>query len=384
MIGALNVLRDQDRRQNLAMLIAATAAIWAVHGLEAITAAVIAAPLALFLRTPAVPWRVWLERAVAAVLAVAAGALLVTGLTLLPRVPTPAPLAATGAEVSEASTLGGGVSAADFLRSFFDFVFPNRIWLLAYAVGVVVAWRLKPLRGVLAAHLLLLLALADVTVTDVLRKGWQKVFPWSEPDRLAAAQYWVLPAMMGAGLAVVGIVAGPVLAARFPGVARRFTRGTALAGAIVVIAAVAIGRDHDAANYGNAVRTVGMVSQQDLGVMRSMAAQLPAGTPVMADGIDDAGQWVQALTPDVLFLSKDWVVNHPHDTRAAAIAAACDDPEAARQALQGAGAVFVGNRERAGAQHHWTADCVARIPGVRLLARAGEGAQASAAFAVGG
>ncbi|HEV7679109.1 MAG TPA: DUF6541 family protein [Candidatus Dormibacteraeota bacterium] len=383
-LAAIAVLRDQDRRQNLAMLVAAAAAIWVVHGLEAITAAAVAVPVALFLRSPMVPWRAWLERATTAVLAVAAGALLVTVLTRVPAVAAPVAPSGSGPAVLEATTLGGGVSAADFLRSFFDFVFPSRLWLVFYVVGVVVVWRLRPLRGLLAAHLLLLLALADVTVTGVLRKGWQKVFPWSEPDRLAAAQYWVLPAMMAAGLALLGIVAVPVLAARMPGLARRVTRGTALAGVVVVVLAVAIGRDHDASSYATAVRTVGMVSQQDLVVMRSMAAQLPAGTPVMTDGIDDAGQWVPALTPDVLLFSKDWVVNHPQDTRVAAIAAACVDPQAARQALEGAGALFVGNRERAGAKHHWTADCVARIPGVRLLARAGDGAQASAAFAVGG
>jgi hypothetical protein len=186
---------------------------------------------------------------------------------------------------------------------------------------------------------------------------------------------------MAAGLVwLAGVLAsslGPRLRAMRPGLS------ASVAGVAGMGIALGLGHQHDADFYRLATSSVGMVSASDLAVMRQSAAQLPHGTSVMADGIDDAGQWVTALTPDVLFLSKDFVIAHPHDPRLAAIANACQDPEAARQALDGGvGAVFIGSRRRAGAEHPWSVDCVARIPGLRLIAEAGSGTDRSAAFVV--
>jgi hypothetical protein len=167
--------------------------------------------------------------------------------------------------------------------------------------------------------------------------------------------------------------------------AARLARYGAAAALVVAGIAVALGRDHDAHTYADATRVVGMVTPADLRVMRQMATALPPGTPVFANGIDDAGQWSTALTPDPIYLTKDWLIAHPHDTRVAAVADACTDPQSARRALEGAGAVFVGARERAAAKHHWDAGCIDGIPGVRLIAEERDGAgHVSAAFEVTG
>ena len=376
-IAALRLLRGTDMRAAAALLGAATASVWVTHGTEALTAAVIVAPLALFaLRAAAGRERaVWVRGAVTAVGACAAGALLVHLLTRLPALPAAAAVSGGGATVPEAGTVGGGVSVADFPRDFVDFVFPQRIWLVPYALGLVAAWRNPRLRGLLAAHLVLMLCLLDVVTHRTLLSFWEKVFPWSEPDRLASLQYWVLPPMMAAGVVLAAQALAPQL--------RRVPARYAALGAVVLAGLfVGLGRDHDAHTYGDATRSVGMVTAADLRVMRRMAATLPPDTPVLTNGIDDAGQWTTALTPDPMLLSKDWLIAHPHETRVAALAEACTDPQSAAAALEGAGAVFVGARERAGAKHHWDAACIARIPGLRLIASERDGERTSAAFEV--
>ena len=385
-IAALRVVRALDGRQNAAMVVAIVASIWAVHGTEVITAAVIAVPMALLLLTRGTGLgarlepRAWLRGVAVALLAVAAGALLVTVTTRLPQVPGPVPAAGTGPEVPEPSTVGGGSSLANFPREFFDFVLPVRAWLAIYVVGLIAAWKRTALRGLIAAHLVLAAILADVVTHRVLLKLYEKVFPWSEPDRLASDQYWVLPVILAAGLVFAANLLAPALRTRLRTAPSAATAPRVAVATIAVAAAVvvAVGRDHDAHFYADARADVGVVSGSDLTVMHAMAAQLPPGTAVMADGIDDAGQWAIALTPDPVFMSKDYVISHPQDTRLVAIANACVDPAAARQALSGAGAVFVGARERGVTRHHWQVSCIAKIPGVRLIAQSG----ASAAFAV--
>jgi hypothetical protein len=373
-IAVLRLLRDDDRAGNAALLTAATASIWVIHGTEAVTAAVVAGALAVFALFQ-VPRARWLRGALTAVAACAVGALLVHLLTRLPALAAPVADPSAGAVVPEATTVGGGVSVADFPRDFVDFVFPQRIWLVPYALGLVAAVRVRALRGLLLAHLILALCLLDVTTHRVLIAVWERVFPWSEPDRLASVQYWALPVAMAAGV----VLAGQFLAQRV-----RERRLIAAAGVAVAAVAVGVGRDHDAHTYADATRSVGVVTAADLRVMQRMASELPPGTPVLANGIDDAGQWTTALTPDPLLLSKDYVIAHPQEPRIAALAGACGDPETARAALAGAGAVFVGARERAGAKHHWDAACIARVPGLRLLAEERDGELVSAAFEVSG
>ncbi len=378
-IAALRALRGGDRRTAAALLAAGTASIWVIHGTEALTAAVVAAPLGLLLLArPGTDRRDWLRGAVTAVAACAAGALLVHLLTRLPALPAGVTPAGGGATAPEATTVGGGVALGDFPRAFVDFVFPQPIWLVPYGLGLVAAARRAELRGLLVAHAVLVLCLLDVSTHRVLLTLWEKVFPWSEPDRLASLQYWVLPVMMAAGV----VAAASALRSRLPD-PRAALRFAAPAAAVVAALAVALGSSHDAATYGTATTSVGMVTGADLSVMAAMSRQLPSGTPVLTDGIDDAGQWLTALTPDPLYLSKDWVIAHPHEARIAAVAQACTDPQAAAAALTGVGAVFVGAAERAGAEHRWSADCVARIPGLRLIAEARQGDRVAAAFAVG-
>jgi hypothetical protein len=371
-IAALRVLRADDRAGNATLLTAATASVWVIHGTEALTAAVVAVPLALFALRE-MPRARWLRGAVTAVVACAAGALLVHLLTRVPAVASPITDAVGGAAVPEATTVGGGVSVADFPRDFIDFVFPQRLWLVPYALGLIAAVRTRGLRGLFVAHLLFVLFLLDVTTHRLLIGVWERVFPWSEPDRLASVQYWVLPVMMAAGL----VLAWQWLRDRVPD-----RRVALVAAAVVAGLAVGIGRDHDAHTYANATSSVGMVSAADLRVMEQMAGQLPASTAVLTDGYDDAGQWIAALTPDAQFLTKDYLISHPQDARVAAVAGACTDPQSAAKALRGSGAVFVGARVRATAKYHWDAACIARLPGVRLLAEEHDGGRISAAFAV--
>jgi hypothetical protein len=99
-----------------------------------------------------------------------------------------------------------------------------------------------------------------------------------------------------------------------------------------------------------------------------MAAILPRGAVVLNDGVTDDGEWITALTDDVEAEPKPYAAIYPSDWRVTAMAAACTDPGQAEEALAGVQAVFVGTDQMPGAVNVWKANCIAALPGLRLVA----------------
>jgi hypothetical protein len=128
----------------------------------------------------------------------------------------------------------------------------------------------------------------------------------------------------------------------------------------------------------------------DVAALSAMNRALPAGTLVLANTGADAGQWIDVLTGDVewapLVLTRNYVVTgtlRPAvDPKVAALGRACSDPRAARAALDGVGAVFVGSAPERTAPVHWDASCIAALPGVRELTHVSSGGRTAWVFAV--
>jgi hypothetical protein len=110
------------------------------------------------------------------------------------------------------------------------------------------------------------------------------------------------------------------------------------------------------------------VAPRDVAVMEALGAALKPGSLVLNNGTADDGEWITALTLDVEAEPKAYVDSYPDDWRIVAMAGACTDTAAAARALSGMQAVFVGSDQLAGNEHPWTASCIARIPGLRLVA----------------
>ena len=154
--------------------------------------------------------------------------------------------------------------------------------------------------------------------------------------------------------------------------------------AVVVLAliSVAVGARTDLQQYQRSIVTRGLVTPADETVLSRMSASLPPGALVLTDGNDDAGMWVAGLT-DLTPLVPNGFEGGPLGTpMVIALANACEDPAAAMAALRSADAVFVGAHRLPAAQHPWKVDCIARLPGLRLIASAPWQGTEAAAFSV--
>ncbi|MGH9061994.1 MAG: DUF6541 family protein, partial [Acidimicrobiales bacterium] len=176
LVAALRVLRGRQPLDNALLLLAATASIWVVHGLEVLTAMVIGGALLVAAAVVALRRSGWIVvgRAVAAGLAVAGGAALVTVLTRLPHVPP--------ATVAEASTFTQPVASSLHLHTLLqlvaqtDFVSPVAVAL--YCFGVVALVVQRRMLWLLVATAVVLLAMADSLYWRHLGYAWRNVlFP---------------------------------------------------------------------------------------------------------------------------------------------------------------------------------------------------------------
>jgi hypothetical protein len=113
-----------------------------------------------------------------------------------------------------------------------------------------------------------------------------------------------------------------------------------------------------------------------------MSAILPPGALVLTDSNYDAGKWVAALTDLTPLTPNQFEGGSLGYPLVLAIANACTDPATAEQALTQADAVFVGGHHLLNAPFQWNQQCIARLPGVRLIATAQWEGTTSAAFAV--
>ena len=310
----------------------------------------------------------------------------VSVVTRLPALGSASPAASAGTTVTEVSRFGGDIgiaSVGDTLNAFAHYAVPSPLLLAALLLGVVAALVERRLRWAVAAHLLLLACFVDVLSTGHLRRLWIALFPWSVEDRLPQVQYWVVPLLAALGVAWLASRLAPAVRrlGRRPRPRRLTHGGAALLGAAVLVACL-LDAPHDAAVYAHSVRWWGVVSAADLSVIQRLDARLPAGTVVLTDGSDDAGQWLGVLGRDIPYYSSQYVKDHPQDPRLDALQHACADPAAAGAALRGVRAVFVGSRRITRALHPWSVRCITAVPGLERVAAAGAGDETAAAFVV--
>ena len=342
---------DEDKR-SLVLLGGIAACIWLIHGSEAFTAAVIAVPavaIPALLKTP----RTSALRLTLAGGLVGAGAIalaLVTAHEVAPPLPGAVP------------TLGSRADFTDVVISFYRVTLADPVLGLAFAVGVITVVVTGQLRGILAAHMIIVAILIDRDVTHVLGTLWLRTSVWSESDRLITLQYFVVPP-----IAAVGLVTGwerTRTAEQVPASARR---ALTVVGAALVGVILAMGMESDASRYTAFIADHGVVTTADVTVLSRMDVHLPPGTFVLTNDSADAGKWIDTLTQDHVLLTKAWTDSYPNDTRIVGLENACTDAAGALRALRGISAIYVGAREDSAAQHRWSLACVAAVPGVHIV-----------------
>ncbi len=205
-VVALRAMRGVFTRDNLLLLMAVTASIWVIHGLEVFTALVIACGLlaATAVRTFRASPRLALLRVAGVLLAVLAGAALVTVLTRVPVVPPPNPGEPSSVVLPTTSSpihlqqIGAAIAQTNLI---------SPVTVTLYVIGVVAMVIRRRMLWVLVAQILLALLMADAFYLHKLEKLWRLMYPWAEPDRIVGVQYWLIPLVLGTGfLALVSVM----------------------------------------------------------------------------------------------------------------------------------------------------------------------------------
>jgi hypothetical protein len=385
---ARRALFGDERLRNLLIVAACVAAMWVTHGLEFFTALVVGVPFALA-SLKGQPLRRLATGAAGIAVAALAGAALITVLTPHIAIPTAVPPEGVSAGSQSVQMLARMGSRSQMLSALADFVRSELVVpaLLLWILGVAAALLVRGMRWALAAHVLLLLMLADVGYGGILIRVWTAVFPWSGPDRVVSIQWFVVPLLMGWGIFNAPLVFRPILARARSLRAVQLTMGAvALVAVMVPVAATWSTLTGMQSSVGDSTHT----RDADVAALSAMNRALPAGTLVLANTGADAGQWIDVLTGDVewapLVLTRNYVVTgtlRPAvDPKVAALGRACSDPRAARAALDGVGAVFVGSAPERTAPVHWDASCIAALPGVRELTHVSSGGRTAWVFAV--
>lgn len=210
---------------------------------------------------------------------------------------------------------------------------------------------------------------------------WSELYPWALLDRVIGMGYWVVPILLAVG--AMWLLRKSAILRKSPGGPARRLPGLAL---LAVTVGVIVAGEFLSLTFECGVVITqaihGKVTSADLTVLSEMKDMLPSGSIVLTDGEDDGVIWVGALTPQVAFMTKGWINDHPDDSHFVAVQNACSDPAAASRALLDVDAVFLRSKHIITANHPWKLDCVSRIPGLRLLAQATRGGKTAAVFAV--
>jgi hypothetical protein len=347
---------------------AAVLAMWTIHGLEIPTAVVIGG--LLWLSILASRRRAALRGAAIALVSV----LVAVGVGyLLTRAPaisaSNAPGPGLDTTVVNLSAQRGAVPG-DVLSTFVGLTLsPFSAALLCIGAGVVLL-RHHAL-WLLGAIALPLLCALDVDGQQWLHPLWVRVYPWTDLERLAGMEFFVVPVVAAIGVVWLAGRAAGVLRRREHPEAPRWLRPAVISAALMaVLAGLALGvGSQRVSQMLSAEMSVSVqVSSQDVAVIDRLAAQLSPGSVVLNDGVADAGDWITALTPDLDAAPKPYTDVYPNAGVIVALSRACSDPAGAERALAGAQAVFVGPQTPgAGDPHPWSARCIASLPDLRLV-----------------
>jgi hypothetical protein len=378
-LAVARTMRGTDVGASAALAGILILSMWTIHGLEILTAAVIGIPLWLMLlfelRGSAI------RGIVAAAVATLAGATAGDLLTRSPIVP-PQVLVGSGplTDIAALFSPHSGVSIASVVNAF-------ETWDLSVVVGsLLVAGVIAAIvrhrgRWLLVALVIPVLAAYDVVGPEWLHSFWIRIYPWNMTDRLAGIEFFILPALGGAGAVALLDLLAHLLARRSAGAMRTVSQPVAvgLVGA-VALSGLVLGVSRAAHYLSVELPTYPHASNEDVAVIHTLASHLRPGSVVLNNGVVDAGQWFDALTSDVDAVPESYVQEYPDNWKVVALANACSKPARAEAALDGVQAIFVGSRPDRAYGQPWSATCVASIPGVHLVAGGTSGA---AGFLVG-
>jgi len=367
------VVRSVKGRRCAAFIGLAVAAIFITHGLEAITAVVVGSGMVLGVVIGV--GRPSVRRLLAPAAAAAGAAIAVILLLHLATASAPSGDTTGGSEAVRVVSAQSGVDVRWVFDHYLSTELGGILVGLLVLAGAAVAIARRRLRWAVFAAAFFFLALVDVMVTHRFGRIWERVYPWAVEDRLRDMEYWAVPLLVA--LAIEEICRAAAKAGRVRVSALAVAVATA---AVAVIAAKGVMRD--AQTYADIVPAYSKATAADVTVMDGMAAALRPGSLVLTDGEDDAGIWINALTPDLRYLPKTWMQGHPDDPRVVALQDACQSPQQAAAALSGVDAVFVGSRHSADATHPWTLDCIRRIGALRPVLTASASGHVAELFAV--
>ncbi len=198
-VAGMRVVRGVSTRDNALLLMTITASIWVIHGLEVVTAALVGCGLivAAAVRAVRASPRDGLIR-----IGVAAGAALIGAvlLTLLTRVPHEPPPTATQPSSVVLPTTSSPVMLHALLVGVAQTNLASPVVIALYIIGVIALLVRRRLLWVLFAQIVIVVLMVDDLYLHKFENLWRVVYPLGDPDRILAAQYWLIPLVLGAGL----------------------------------------------------------------------------------------------------------------------------------------------------------------------------------------
>jgi hypothetical protein len=198
-VAMLRVIRGRSTRENAILLSAITASIWVIHGLEAITALLIACGLlaAAAVKSVRSATRAGLIQLLIALVAAVAGAAVVTVLTRIPHLP---PATHTEPASFVLSTAHQALKPHHILVLIAQTDLLGPVALALYCVGAIAMLIRRRMLWVLVAQVLLFLIMADDLYLHYLHRLWTVIYPWGDTDRVLGIQYWLIPLVLAFGL----------------------------------------------------------------------------------------------------------------------------------------------------------------------------------------
>ena len=202
-VAALRVIRGRGMRDNAVLLGAITASIWVVHGLEAITALVVACGLlaAAVVKAARASPRNSVIRLGIALGAALVGAAIVTVVTRIPHVP---PLTRTQPPQFVLATAHMALKPHHILALIAQTDLLGPAALALYCVGAIAMLIRRRMLWVLVAQVLLFLIMADDLYLHYLHRIWNAIYPWGDTDRVLGIQYFLIPLVLAFGLFAIG------------------------------------------------------------------------------------------------------------------------------------------------------------------------------------
>jgi hypothetical protein len=288
---ALRVIRGVATRDNAVLLMAITASIWVIHGLEILTAVVVACALfaVTIVRVVRAAPRPALIRIGIAIGATLIGAALVTVITRMPHVPTP-----TATQPSQVIIAAGSspVMLDQLLADIAQTNLISPITLALYAIGAVAMVIRRQMLWILVAQLLLLVLMVDDFYLHKLSRLWRLIFPWGDADRILGVQYWLIPLVLAVGLFALADVM------RALSRTRRWQLGVPIAALVIVV--IALIARHPLGHLWTRLIGSHTINLYPLGVFASLTELKPWLLAVAVAGLAGIVAWVALVRPIAL------------------------------------------------------------------------------------